>query len=199
MSLNQNENHPATAIMPTPSRLLGLVLAGGRSSRFGTDKALALLDGRTLLDHAVARLSPWCGQVVIAGRKTGPAPCLPDWPRPDLGPLGGLAAALKHAGQAGFEYVLSCGVDSPGLPDDLPALLMPGPSCVAEQPVIGLWPASTLPVIEAILTGDGSHAVRHFAAEIKARPVELATPLANINRPQDLARLHHAGLGAQNG
>src|SRR3546814_3555756 len=39
-------------------KTLGAVLAGGRSSRFGSDKALAMLGGRTLLDHAQAALRP---------------------------------------------------------------------------------------------------------------------------------------------
>ncbi len=77
--------------------ILGVVLAGGQSTRFGSDKALARLDGTPLLSHAVDQLSGWCEQVVIVGREEGPAPCIPDWPHTDMGPLGGIAAALHHA------------------------------------------------------------------------------------------------------
>ncbi|MEY4238751.1 MAG: hypothetical protein RL339_1352, partial [Pseudomonadota bacterium] len=46
---------------------LGCVLAGGQSSRFGSDKALAELHGRTLLARAVDTLSGWCEHVVVVG------------------------------------------------------------------------------------------------------------------------------------
>ena len=71
--------------------ILGVVLAGGRSSRFGSDKALAELGGKPLLAHAVERLGAWCDDVVVAGRETAAARGIADWPRPDMGPLGGIA------------------------------------------------------------------------------------------------------------
>jgi molybdopterin-guanine dinucleotide biosynthesis protein A len=50
--------------------LVGLVLCGGASSRFGSDKAVAELDSVALVDHAIAQLKPLCARVVlIAGRK----------------------------------------------------------------------------------------------------------------------------------
>ena len=166
--------------------LLGCVLAGGQSSRFGSDKALAELEGQTLLARAVDLLAGWCDHVVVVGREVAPAPCLPDWPQGGMGPLGGIAAALHYAAVEGFDAVLTCGVDSPGLPDDLPALLAPAPAFVHEQPVIGLWPASAAPIIEAILTGPGRHSMRAFAEAQGARAVALLTLPANINTPGDL-------------
>ena len=169
--------------------ILGLVLAGGQSSRFGSDKALAEIDGHSLLALAADRLSGWCDQVVIAGREAGPAPCLPDWPRPGMGPLGGIAAALRLAQDEGYDAVLCCGVDSPGLPDDLPDLLAPAPACLAAQPVVGLWPVSAVPVLEAILTSEGRHSMRQFAEAIGARTVVIDQVPHNINTPEDLAAL----------
>lgn len=173
----------------SPRLTLGLVLAGGKSSRFGSDKALAEIDGHSLLALAVDRLSGWCEQVVIVGREAGPAPCLPDWPRAGMGPLGGIAAALRLAQDEGYDAVLSCGVDSPGLPDNLPELLAPAPSYLRVQPVVGLWPVSAAAAIEAILTSDGRHSMRQFAEAIGARAVEIDLPPANINTPEDLAAL----------
>ena len=173
----------------TVSGILGVVLAGGQSSRFGSDKALAQLDGRPLIELAVESLAQWCGHVVIVGRESGPAPCLPDWPRPGMGPLGGLAAALRFAEDEGYAAVLSCGVDSPGLPDDLPALLSPAPAYFADQPVIGLWPSSSAGVIAEILEGNGRHSMRAFAEAMQARAIAPPSPLANVNQPADLAAL----------
>jgi len=169
--------------------ILGAVLAGGRSSRFGSDKALAELDGHTLLARAVDTLSGWCEHVIVAGRETAPAPTLPDWPGPDMGPLGGIAAALHHARDEGYDAVLTCGVDSLGLPETLPGLLAPAPAFLADQPVVGLWPASAVEAIEAILTGEGRRSMTAFAQAIGARPVKLAAKPANINTPADLAAL----------
>lgn len=169
--------------------LLGVVLAGGRSSRFGSDKALAELDGRTLLARAVDALSGWCEHVIVVGRQNAPAPTLPDWPRPGMGPLGGIAAALHYARDQGYEAVLTCGVDSVMLPKDLPDLLTPAPSYLASQPIIGLWPATLAEAIEAELEGDGKHSMYRFVEAIGARAVDGAEKPANINTREDLAAL----------
>jgi molybdopterin-guanine dinucleotide biosynthesis protein A len=169
--------------------ILGAVLAGGQSSRFGSDKALAELDGRTLIARAVDALSGWCELVVIVGRDFGPAPCLPDSPGPGMGPLGGIAAALHLAREEGYEAVLTCGVDSAGLPDDLPELLGVAPAYLADQPVVGLWPVSAVETVEAILAGTGRHSLFAFAEALGARAVEAPIPPANINTPADLAAL----------
>lgn len=176
--------------------ILGVVLAGGKSSRFGSDKALAEFDGQTLLARAVDTLSGWCGYVVVAGRNSAPAPTLPDWPAPDMGPLGGLAAALHLARDEGYAAVLSLGVDSARVPDDLPERLGAeappiAAAYIASQPVIGLWPVGTVGAIEAILTGTGSHSLRALAEATGARPVTLPSPAANINTPTDLEALRH--------
>ena len=167
--------------------ILGVVLAGGRSSRFGTDKASATLGGTTLLERAVAGLGKYCDTVVVAGRSVAPVAVIPDWPGPDRGPLGGIAAGLRHAQENGFASILTCGVDSADLPDNLLEILTPAPAFLASQPVIGHWPAGASTTIEGILVGDGSHAMRAFAEAIGARSVECAQAPANINTQDDLA------------
>lgn len=167
--------------------ILGAVLAGGKSSRFGSDKALAELGGRTLIARAVDALSGWCEYVVVIGRETAPAPTLPDWPRPDMGPLAGIAAALHHARDEGYVAVLTCGVDSVGLPENLPDLLGKAPACLADQPVVGIWPPSALPAIETILESTDKHSMHRFIEVIGARAVSSRRKSANINTPDDLA------------
>jgi len=169
--------------------ILGVVLAGGQARRFGSDKALAMLGGQTLLERAVARLTDWCGRVVVVGRAEAPVETLADWPGPGMGPLGGLAAALRLAREEGFDAVLSCGVDAGLLPDDLPARLGKAPAYVADQPVIGLWPASACEAIAAILQGNGRHSMKALAAAVGARAVDLPGGTANINTRADLAAL----------
>ena len=169
--------------------ILGVVLAGGMSTRFGSDKALAELDGRTLVSRAVDTLSGWCEYVVIAGRATGPAPCIPDWPRAGMGPLAGIAAGLHHAQDEGYASVLTCGVDSLALPPDLLDLLSPAPAFVETQPVIGHWPMQAVGAVEAILHGEGRHSMLAFATSVNARAIRANVQPANINTPADLAAL----------
>lgn len=169
--------------------ILGAVLAGGRSTRFGSDKALAELDGHSLLALAVDTLSGWCEHVVVTGRETAPAPTLPDWPHADMGPLGGLAAAMRFAQDEGYSEILSCGVDAGRLPDDLPERLGAAPAYLAEQPVIGLWPVSATATLEALLHSEERHSMKRLAELVGARAVTLPASIANINTPADLAAL----------
>ncbi len=171
--------------------ILGVVLAGGQSSRFGSDKALAMLGGRSLLSRSVGTLRTWCDDVVIAGRKSGPETgatrCIPDWPQPGMGPLGGVAAGLRHAGENGFDSVMTCSVDSVDLPPGLPELLASPPCFLGDQPVIGHWPADAARTVETILAGDSKHSMREFAEAIGATNVKSGAKPANINTPADLA------------
>lgn len=169
-------------------RILGAVLAGGRSSRFGSDKALAVMpDGRTLLDHAVAGLTPHVAQVVICGRDGG----LPDRPAPDMGPLGGLNAALHHAQDHGFKGVLTTGCDMPVYPAALPAALIgPGAAILKGQPLLGWWPASLAGALNAHLAEANNRSLYGWLDRIGARVVNMpGLALPNINRPEDLAGL----------
>jgi molybdenum cofactor guanylyltransferase len=170
--------------------ILGVVLAGGKSSRFGSDKALAELGGRTLLARAYDSLSGYCELVVISGRERGPGHrCIPDWPRPGMGPLGGIAAALRFARDEGYDSVLSCGVDSVSLPENLLELLSPAPAYLESQPVVGHWPAGTVDAIETLLLAEGKHSMLAFADAIGATAVKTSAIPANINTPADLAAM----------
>lgn len=170
-----------------PPPILGAILAGGRSRRFGSDKALALLpDGRTLLDHAMAGLAPYVAEVVTCGRPGG----LADRPAPDLGPLGGLNAALHHARARGFAGVLSSGCDMPVYPAVLPALLLGSdPAFVAGQPLLGWWPSALADDLDAHLSEPNNRSIRGWTERIGARAIVAdGLDLPNINRPEDLAR-----------
>ena len=166
--------------------LLGAILAGGQARRFGSDKAQALYEGARLIDRVAAALGAQCEAVVVCGREEHGFVCIPDWPEPGLGPLGGLSAALRHAEAGGFTHVLSAGVDAPDLPHDLTASLAgEGAAIVESQPVVGLWPVSVGPLLEGFMAGGGRSFYR-FADHVGARRVELLAPLMNVNYPEDL-------------
>lgn len=93
----------------------GVVLAGGKSTRMGQDKALLEVDGKPLLLHAVEKLAPHVRELFVIGepRKYGHI-----WPDtmpdaiPGLGPLGGIVTAM---GAARHDRLLVLAVDVPGV------------------------------------------------------------------------------------
>ena len=172
------------------TRILGAVLAGGRSRRFGSDKAVALLAGTTLIDHAIAALAAQCDAVVVCGRTVTGRTCVADRPAADLGPLGGLNAALHHAAGNGFDAVASVPCDMPILPPDLIGRLRAAGSTsfVAAMPVVGLWPARLAAELDRHLAEGGDRSMWRWIARVAALPLTIEG-LANVNTPDDLARL----------
>lgn len=79
--------------------ITGIVLAGGDSTRFGSNKALAIWNEQTLLERSVELIRPYCRDVLISGDypayETLQCKKIPDL-LPDLGPLGGIYTAFKH-------------------------------------------------------------------------------------------------------
>jgi molybdopterin-guanine dinucleotide biosynthesis protein A len=110
-----------------------------------------------------------------------------------MGPLAGIAGALHLARDEDYTAVLTCGVDSVGLPENLLGLLGEAPAYLADQPVIGLWPASAIATAETMLTGEGRHSMYAFAEAIGARAITLDRGPANINTPADLAAVRKGG------
>lgn len=172
------------------TRLLGAVLAGGRSSRFGSDKAMAPWQGRPLIEHAADALRPHVDALVVCGREHPGLASVPDRPAPGMGPLGGIAAALHRAGVGGFDAVLTIGCDTPLIPSELLTALLaaPGAAYAAGLPVMGRWPTILAAGLDAFLAQDRKHSIRSWAASVGA--VELDFPdIPNINSPADLAAL----------
>jgi molybdopterin-guanine dinucleotide biosynthesis protein A len=96
----------------------GFVLAGGKSSRMGRDKALLELGGQPLIQIAVAKLRTFCADVSIAGNRddlAGYGPVVKE-ERADAGPAAGVEAGLKASTQP---WVLFVPVDAPLVPEAL--------------------------------------------------------------------------------
>lgn len=179
--------------MTGKSNILGAVLAGGEARRFGSDKALALFEGRPLIDHVIDRLAPQTDGLVVVGRDHGGLTRVEDRPVHGLGPLGAIGGALQWGQAHGFDAVLTVPCDTPLLPLDLAgALAGEGAAVVAGLPVIGWWPTALCGALDDWLAGDRSRAVRHWAAAVGARAVVLETLPANVNTAADLEGLRGA-------
>ena len=166
---------------------LGAIFAGGQARRFGGDKAMALIDGRSMLDHVIARLAPQVDDLVIVGRDWPGLARVDDLPRPGLGPLGALAGALAYAHTTHFSEVLTSGCDLPEIPDDLVEKLKPGPAVIKGQPLLGLWPAALGDRLLDYLDRTEDRSMRGWIAQSKAGTIAFPQPLANINTPEELA------------
>jgi molybdopterin-guanine dinucleotide biosynthesis protein A len=167
--------------------ILGAVIAGGQSRRFGSDKAEALLDGRTLIEHTTAAIRPHVDAIVLVGRSR--PGWLADRPRPGLGPLGGIAAALHYADAHRYDRVLTIGCDMPRVPADvLQMLIERAPAFCREAPILGCWRAALSRSLDVYVAQDAKRAIRGWAESAGAACIDTA-PLANINTPADLAAL----------
>lgn len=178
-------------------KLLGGVLAGGASRRFGQPKAFALLHGRALIDHVIACLARQCAQLVLLG-----GPEMPPWPRIEdssgEGPGAGILAGLEAAQRLQLDALLVVPCDAPLLPNDLAARLVSeiGDATVAyafasrAHPAFSLWRVAALkPLRKAMTKGER----RLEALADCAGPASLVTfdeaLLANINEQAELERL----------
>jgi molybdopterin-guanine dinucleotide biosynthesis protein A len=113
------------------SAVVGVVLAGGKSSRMGgIDKGGLMLAGRSMVAHVIDRFRPQVARLVLNApldRYVDVAlPHAPDPVAGQPGPLTGLLAGMHwaqaHAPQA--EFVATVPVDTPFLPDDVVARLL---------------------------------------------------------------------------
>jgi len=191
------------------------VLAGGRSSRMGTDKALLLLDGAPLIAHALGKTKELGPSARIAGSRSdlaAYAPVVEDL-RPDCGPLGGIEAALA-ASESDLNVFIP--VDVPLLPSVflqwmltraaitgasaiIPLLLgRPQPLCSVLRR--GLLPAISLAldqgkfkVMDALTGGADADlfSLEAVAPTQKDWPMDMSLHLwfQNLNRPEDLDTL----------
>lgn len=91
------------------------ILAGGRSRRFGSDKARARLDGQPLIRRVADELAPWSSRVTVVARHEGQYADLGLHTigdrEPHRGPLGGLLTAMLDARQAGDAWLLLASCD----------------------------------------------------------------------------------------
>lgn len=189
-------------------QITGLILAGGRGTRMGgVDKGLREFRGAPMALHAIMRLSPQVGTLMInANQNIGPYESfgLPVWPDEMggfEGPLAGVQTGLIHCET---DYMVTAPCDSPFLPEDLVARLG---DALAEQdaeiavavtgegetrqphPVFSLMKTSLLPHLTAYLQGGGRKIETWYRS---LRFVEVVFPdeagFRNINTLEELRR-----------
>ena len=187
----------------------GLVLAGGRGSRMGgADKGLQNHRGVPLALHALLRLQPQVGALLInANRNIGAYEALgaPVWPDPIdgfAGPLAGFMAGLEHC-ETPWLVTVPC--DTPDFPQDLVARLAEAAAREGAEiayatpledgreqphPVFCLLRSELMESLVAFLHGGGRKIDAWFAQHRSARvPFADASAFFNANTAAELAQL----------
>jgi molybdopterin-guanine dinucleotide biosynthesis protein A len=193
--------------------ITGLVLAGGRGSRMGgVDKGLQPHHGMPLAQHALLRLGPQVGELMInANRNLGAYESMgvPVWPDASAdypGPLAGLLAGLERCETP---YLASVPCDTPNFPADLVARLAAtlvtqdadiAMAAIYEdgqlrtQPVFCLLKSELMESLVAFLHS-GERKIDRWTAMHRCVPVlfDDAAAFFNANTLVELQQLQHGG------
>jgi molybdopterin-guanine dinucleotide biosynthesis protein A len=178
------------------------ILAGGRSSRFGSDKARALVNGQPLILHATEQARALCAPATVVADRPGKyddlgLPTIGDL-APGLGPMGGLLAALSHRPSPGWILLHPCDAVVI-LCDALPALLAlrsEDADVVAVgsasnyrfwEPLPALYHTRLVPAIRAFIER-GERSLIELIGRSRSTPHDPHAPwLRGFNTPAELA------------
>jgi molybdopterin-guanine dinucleotide biosynthesis protein A len=187
------------------------LLAGGRSSRFGAEKALACFRGAPMLDRVASRFADLAAFAVSARQGSGAerraqelgVTVLHDAPSAPSGPLSGICAGLHWAKHLGLSFLATAPCDAPLLPRNLfPRLLASigaAPAAYARtaqgaHPLCAVWSVRLLPPLTTLLDAGQHPSVRGLLAEIGVEAVYFPDErlFLNANTPNALAALERA-------
>ncbi len=194
----------------------GLVIAGGASSRFDGEKALARLRGRPLLGWSLAALEAVCGEVAVSARPGGRVwalaaslqrRCLSDAPGHPRGPLAGVASGLAWTRSSGCSSLVTLPVDAPlvGGPQ-LERLLAAAAGFRAAyaatpggvHPLCAVWTVELERPLRARLDAGDHPSVQGWLREVGAVRVDFDDDalFRNVNTRADIAFLEGSLAGA---
>jgi len=205
-------NHPAPCESRHPGGVCGALMAGGRSTRMGRDKALLETGGKALW------LRQWESLEALTARVAVVAPARPDW-LPDAyswiadlapggGPASGLAGAMGWAAGEGAGHVLVLAVDmpriSPGFLRSLLGAARPGVGVVplgdhGYEPLCAVYPAGSGGFAAECLR-QGEKRVRNLVARLVDQGSMTVRKLSffeheeflNVNTPSDWKQVEDA-------
>jgi len=196
--------------------LTGIVLAGGRSSRMGSPKALLPFDGEPLIVHIVRRLQSLCADIVVVAAPGQQLPPMPVTLVHDevayQGPVGGISYGLEAAaGELGFVTTCDAAFSSLALVSHLAAQAVEYDVVVPRwdgrlQPLVAVYRKTVRPLLREQLARGELRPVRLFD-KVRTRIVEAdeirrfdadGASFFNMNTPDDYAealRRWHADTG----
>ncbi len=178
----------------------GFILAGGKSNRMGTDKALLLVQDEPLLKRMIRLIRPFCATIAISGQKNDYAGFNAEM-IPDLyagcGPISGVISSLKHSS---VEWNLLVSVDVPFINEEFIQYLISQIGqydCIIPEhkggvePLIGLYNKQILPIIDEMIS-NGDYKLMRLLSRLNTRYVDCNNLIKqfprlfyNVNRPED--------------
>jgi molybdopterin-guanine dinucleotide biosynthesis protein A len=193
----------------------GIILAGGKSSRFGKDKGLVSFQNILLINRAIERFRSLCREIIISSnskvyQELG-YPVIPDEIM-DRGPMMGIYSCLKYSSTT-VNLVVS--VDTPMVPEGLyrelvrikeeALVIVPGDTRNRFEPVIGLYAKEVIESMENVFNRNSFALPDLFKlVPFKTLLVGYGQPFSNlnifsnINTPDDLAFLENQAWSSEN-
>ena len=186
--------------MEIKTTLSGYILAGGKSSRMGTDKALLLVQQEPMLRRMIGLLKPFCKTIAISGEKPGYYEFNLEIVKDlytDCGPISGIISSLKHSST---DWNLLISVDVPFMNEAFIQYLIShlgNYDCIIPEheggvePLMGIYNKQIIPVVEEMI-GLGDYKLKRLLSKLNVRYVN-CNPLikqfprlfVNINLPGD--------------
>lgn len=183
----------------------GVVLAGGKSSRMGRNKALLPYQGSTLIECVIERMRSVFQNVILSVNEPGAYPNLPLLEVvdrfPETGPMGAIASVLS----SGENRIFCAACDMPFLNAQLMEYLCSFSDCDAVIPVWhgrvesihALYSSAMLPDFERLLD-EGRYKIAdallqwhvRYVNEEEIRPIDpKGESFRNINTPDEFGAL----------
>ena len=190
----------------------GIILAGGESSRMGTDKGLINLCGKPLISYAILALSGSCSKIIISSCSDSYQefgfPVVAD-ESPGIGPMGGIFSALKQS-KTEKNLILSC--DLPFISEELLSFILqnsagyqvavPWQGNRHYEPLCGFYSLTVLDQMSAYIQ-KGNYKLPDLFEEISINRLIINSELdfyqehlfLNVNSKSDLTAAEHLMSG----
>ena len=191
------------------NNILGVILAGGKSSRFGSNKADAHLGDKTLLEHTISKVENFFLEVLIVSNKESikinkkNVFLVKDFIKGQLGPLIGILSAMKWIEQNNkkYKWIATFPCDTPFFDDSIieklkncsisnDHLLFFLNSRKKRHNIFGLWSLKLIDILEEDIRSNNFRKVELWADKIGVQKIEVNTEgfdkFLNINTLDDL-------------
>ena len=193
------------------NNILAVILAGGKSKRFGEDKNLAKLGSKSLIEHVIDKVREKFKKILIIANKDvkiQPSQNLvivPDHIAGNLGPLVGVLTGMKWAKNAGasYKWIATFPSDTPffdiTIVDQYKKKITSNSSPLyfvrsgeKRHNIFGLWSIDLLDTLEEDLVQNNFRKVEDWANKIGVKTINIKfnkfDPFLNINTQEDLSK-----------
>ena len=187
------------------NNILGVVLAGGKSERFGKDKSEIKLGSKTLLIHTLDKIKSKFNKIIIVSnnKRVKDYVVIKDCIEGQLGPLVGVLSAMKWIKKNNYSYkwVMTFPCDTPFFDISIidkfieATKLNDGPLYFVKSEekrhnIFGLWSLKIMETLEADILKNDYRKVEKWANKIGVKTINITyeniDPFFNINTQEDL-------------